>query len=161
MLASRLVALAICLLALLSLSSALLHPRSRQATQTPEHRHSAPSSPPAVYLNEYTTPAEARSASRVHLPGPFADRESYAGYVTVNASCGSNVFFWFFPAISGNGSAPLLMWLNGGPGSTSMYGLFNEMGPFSVGQDGATLVPRAASWNNEYAMVRLIATNAA
>ena len=34
-----------------------------------------------------------------------------------------------------------------------MYGLFNEMGPFSVGSDGATLVPRAATWNTNYAMV--------
>ena len=34
-----------------------------------------------------------------------------------------------------------------------MYGLFNEMGPFSVAADGETLVPRAATWNTNYAMV--------
>ena len=149
--ASRIVLLALCLASLLVLSSALLHPRPSQASYTPHSRQSVRS--PAVYLNDFTSPSKAQAATRVHLPSPFADRESYAGYVTVNASCGSNIFFWFFPAIDGNASAPLLMWLNGGPGSTSMYGLFNEMGPFSVAADGQTLVPRAASWNNHYHMV--------
>ena len=153
MFASRILVLAVCLASVLALSSALLQPRPSQALYMPhEHsRHSAHTS--AVYLNDFASPEAAKAATRVHLPAPFADRESYAGYVTVNASCGSNVFYWFFPAISGNTSAPLLMWLNGGPGSTSMYGLFNEMGPFSVAADGQTLVPRAATWNAEYAMV--------
>lgn len=153
MLATRLVVLAICLASVLALSSALRHPRSSQSSRIPHThtRHSVRSS--AVYLNDYTTPSEAQAATRVHLPSPLADRESYAGYVTVNESCGSNMFYWFFPAISGNASAPLLMWMNGGPGSTSMYGLFNEMGPFSVAADGATLVQRAATWNTNYAML--------
>ena len=149
--ASRTLALVFCLACVLALSSALLQPRSSQAVYAPHSRHSIRSS--AVYLNAFTSPAAAQAATRVHLPAPFAARESYAGYVTVNESCGSNLFYWFFPAIDGNASAPLLMWLNGGPGSTSMYGLFNEHGPFSVAADGQTLVPRAASWNNHYAML--------
>ena len=41
---------------------------------------------------------EARSAALVDaLTGPSI--ESYAGYLTVNKpACGSNMFFWYFPA---------------------------------------------------------------
>ena len=92
MLATRIVALAICLTSILALSTALLHPRSSQASYTPRSRHSVRSS--AVYLNDFTSPSTAQAATRVHLPPPFADRESYAGYVTVNETCGSNIFYW-------------------------------------------------------------------
>ena len=152
MLASRIVLSAICFASIIMLSFALLNPRSSQASYKPHNtRHTDHS--PAVYLNDFASPSEAQAATRVHLPAPLTGRESYAGFVTVNETCGSNIFYWFFPAFSGNVSAPLLMWLNGGPGSTSMYGLFNEMGPFSVAADGSTLVPRAATWNTNYAMV--------
>ena len=42
---------------------------------------------------------EARAAALVNS-GPVANlTKSYAGYLTVNSpQCGSNLFFWFFPA---------------------------------------------------------------
>ncbi|GFO32623.1 carboxypeptidase [Plakobranchus ocellatus] len=54
--------------------------------------------------------------------------ESYAGFLTVDQELGKHLFFWFFPSQS-NASAPLNIWLNGGPGVTSMLGLFWENGP--------------------------------
>jgi len=63
---------------------------------------------------------------------------------------GSNLFFWFFPAQNGNRSAPLLLWLNGGPGATSFYGLMDELGPFSVSADASHTVPRTTTWNKNY-----------
>ena len=117
----------------------------------PRSHHSV-SSPP-VYLNDFSSPEAAQAATRVHLPSAPFIAEQYAGYVTVNKSCGSNMFWWFFPAQNGNASAPLLMWLNGGPGSTSMYGLFEEMGPFTASPDGQSLLPRNTTWNARYAML--------
>ena len=32
--------------------------------------------------------------------------------------------------------APLLLWLQGGPGGSSLFGLFNENGPLYVDKDG-------------------------
>ncbi|PIO61182.1 serine carboxypeptidase, partial [Teladorsagia circumcincta] len=43
--------------------------------------------------------------------------------------------------------APLLLWLNGGPGSSSLEGLFLENGPFRIGKDGKTIARNPYAWN--------------
>lgn len=43
-------------------------------------------------------------------------------------------------------NAPVVLWLQGGPGATSLFGLFTENGPFSVTKN-MTLKPRKYSWN--------------
>ena len=40
------------------------------------------------------------------------------------------MFWWYFPAQTNDPDAPLLIWLQGGPGGSSLFGLFAEMGPF-------------------------------
>ena len=47
---------------------------------------------------------------------------SYAGYVDLSPT--SHTFFWFFEARHNPDTAPLTLWLNGGPGSDSLIGLF-------------------------------------
>lgn len=50
---------------------------------------------------------------------------SYAGYVDLSPT--SHTFFWFFEARHSPETAPLTLWLNGGPGSDSLIGLFQGM----------------------------------
>lgn len=47
---------------------------------------------------------------------------SYSGYVDLAPD--AHTFFWFFEARHNPAEAPLTLWLNGGPGSDSLIGLF-------------------------------------
>ncbi|KYN36373.1 Venom serine carboxypeptidase [Trachymyrmex septentrionalis] len=76
----------------------------------------------------------------------MGDISSYSGYLTVNKTFNSNLFFWFFPAMHNPKTAPVILWLQGGPGATSMFGLFMENGPFIVTAN-KTLTMRKYSWN--------------
>ncbi|XP_042405998.1 serine carboxypeptidase II-2-like [Zingiber officinale] len=72
----------------------------------------------------------------------------YSGYVTVNKEAGRALFYWFFEATEDPASKPLVLWLNGGPGCSSIaYGLAEELGPFHVKADGKSLYPNPYSWN--------------
>ncbi|CAJ2504734.1 Uu.00g121280.m01.CDS01 [Anthostomella pinea] len=70
---------------------------------------------------------------------------SYSGYVDVDEN--THMFFWFFEARNRPDEAPLTLWLNGGPGSDSLVGLFAELGPCNVSNLTTQLNPY--SWNNE------------
>jgi serine carboxypeptidase-like clade 2 len=75
----------------------------------------------------------------------------YSGYVTVNEQAGRALFYWLVesPAVRGAESRPLVLWLNGGPGCSSVaYGAAEEIGPFHVRPDGKALYLNPYSWNN-------------
>ena len=74
------------------------------------------------------------------------DLKSFSGYVDVSA--GQHIFFWFFEARNQDPTeAPLTTWINGGPGTSSMVGLFQEMGPCSIDANGE-VVNNPYSWTN-------------
>ncbi|XP_031120819.1 serine carboxypeptidase II-2 isoform X2 [Ipomoea triloba] len=74
--------------------------------------------------------------------------EQYSGYVTVNQESGRALFYWFFEAVEDPSSKPIVLWLNGGPGCSSIaFGLGEEVGPFHVEKDGKTLYWNPYSWN--------------
>ncbi|XP_072144221.1 probable serine carboxypeptidase CPVL [Dermacentor andersoni] len=124
---------------------------------------------------------EALHKSRVGKIGSIPNVLSYSGFITVNKDLGSNLFFWFFPAMAlacwncGDAhrwhcktrsrrkiagvdrqarpalhsflflifssqespeNAPVSLWLQGGPGTSSLFGLFVEHGPYFVDENG-------------------------
>eukprot|EP00249_Psilotum_nudum_P004020 c17541_g2_i1 orf=316-1773(-) len=95
---------------------------------------------------------QAREADLVvNLPGqPKVEFAHYSGYVTVNESHGRALFYWFFEATSKPSSKPLVLWLNGGPGCSSVgYGATEEIGPFRVKTNGTGLYLNKYSWNQD------------
>lgn len=79
---------------------------------------------------------------------------SYSGYFTVNKTANSNMFFWYFEAANNTDKAPVILWLQGGPGASSLFGLFTENGPFYVDTD-MKLIAREFSWHNDHHLIYL------
>ncbi|GJT02854.1 serine carboxypeptidase-like protein 40 [Tanacetum coccineum] len=85
-----------------------------------------------------------------NFPGqPFVKFDQYGGYVTVNESAGRAFYYYFVEAEKPKQHLPLLLWLNGGPGCSSLaYGAMQELGPFRVNSDGKTLYRNKFAWNH-------------
>lgn len=92
----------------------------------------------------------ARKLSSVTLPS--FNYPSYSGFLHTDDDGDKEMFFWYFPPLSGAADAPLVIWLQGGPGGSSMFGLFGEMGPIEL---DAKLQPhvRNYTWNRNYGML--------
>ncbi|CAH1392267.1 unnamed protein product [Nezara viridula] len=93
---------------------------------------------------------EGQEAAKVKLSG--TNVTSYSGYLTVNKTFNSNLFFWFFPSEADPKNAPVVLWLQGGPGSSSLFGLFCENGPFSVDKSLA-LAERKYYWSQLFNVI--------
>jgi carboxypeptidase C (cathepsin A) len=93
---------------------------------------------PALILTPYIAKnetAQARNLSSVNS-SLFLNVKSHSGFLTVDAAKNSNLFFWYFPVHDKPvNTTPLIVWLQGGPGATSLAGLFEEIGPFHY-EDG-------------------------
>ncbi|EED18222.1 carboxypeptidase S1, putative [Talaromyces stipitatus ATCC 10500] len=89
-----------------------------------------------------TTPNVKSFSGYVHLP-PHTLQE-----VGLDQNYSINTFFWFFESRHDPANAPLSIWMNGGPGSSSMIGLFQENGPCRVNPDSNSTALNPYSWNN-------------
>ncbi|CAL1710317.1 unnamed protein product [Somion occarium] len=69
-----------------------------------------------------------------------------SGYIDIGTN--QSMWFWFFEARNNPETAPFTLWLNGGPGCSSMIGLFEENGPCLVNSDANSTRINPFSWNN-------------
>jgi carboxypeptidase C (cathepsin A) len=74
-----------------------------------------------------------------------ANVKSYSGYADVEED--QHIFFWFFEAREKDPStAPLTVWINGGPGSTSMIGWCPRWSGNCEGKLTTTARPVPRAW---------------
>ena len=52
----------------------------------------------------------------------------YSGYLKTKRD-GDELFYIYLPAQKNADTAPIMLWLNGGPGCSSLFGLLGEVGP--------------------------------
>ncbi|KAK4541290.1 hypothetical protein LTR36_008206 [Oleoguttula mirabilis] len=89
------------------------------------------------------------------LPGaPDPLLKMYAGHVEVSPEHHGNMFFWFYKNRHIANRQRTIIWLNGGPGCSSMDGAMMEIGPYRVKEDG-TLRLNEGSWD-EFANVLFV-----
>lgn len=120
--------------------------------ETP-HRSPVQNAGDPLFLTPLIKGRDIANAQRMsEVRGLNTSVKSYSGFLTVNSTHNSNMFFWYFPAKDNADRAPLVLWLQGGPGGSSLFGLFVENGPFSVDSD-IKLVPREYSWHRNHNML--------
>lgn len=72
----------------------------------------------------------------------FSNQKQYTGWVSIPGAYATNLFFWFVEARQRTDE--LTVWLNGGPGSSSMFGFFAGNGPCEVIERGINQYDTAA-----------------
>ncbi|KAK2746855.1 hypothetical protein FQN57_002897 [Myotisia sp. PD_48] len=99
-------------------------------------------------ISEYDLRVKAVDPSKLGVdPGI----KQYSGYLDDNAS-DKHLFFWFFESRNDPKKDPIVLWLNGGPGCSSMIGLFMELGPSTVDRN-IKVVRNPHAWNNNASMI--------
>lgn len=83
---------------------------------------------PYIERCDYDT---AKIKSKVQFFQYMANVSAYSGLITVNKTYNSSLFFLFLLAEGNSSTAPILLWTQGGPGLSSLFGQFLENGPIA------------------------------
>lgn len=91
------------------------------------------------------------SSKKVKLPGsePLDIHVAIdSGYLKANQNGTWRMFYLLVESIdTPPATSPLIVWLNGGPGCSSIAGMFEELGPYYVGYKNLTLFKNQHTWN--------------
>lgn len=79
--------------------------------------------------------------------------KQYSGYLDDNEN-DKHLFYWFFESRNDPKNDPVVLWLNGGPGCSSLTGLFLELGPASLDKK-LKLHNNPYSWNANASVIFL------
>ncbi|KAJ8328258.1 hypothetical protein QVD99_000772 [Batrachochytrium dendrobatidis] len=84
-----------------------------------------------------------RVREKVELCDPSV--QQYVGYLDTEDN--NHFFFWFFESRDKPKTDPVILWLNGGPGCSSLTGLLMELGPCRANPEGNGTTINKSSWN--------------
>ncbi|EMC92175.1 hypothetical protein BAUCODRAFT_38207 [Baudoinia panamericana UAMH 10762] len=79
--------------------------------------------------------------------------KQYSGYLDDDEE-DKHLFYWFFESRNDPKNDPVVLWLNGGPGCSSLTGLFMELGPSFINKN-VKLDYNPSSWNANASVIFL------
>lgn len=137
----------------------LLKRRTPLAVHFPVHESlQSDSGEAAALLSPLVAAGRIRNAQQMSETRILGVR-GFSGWLSVNESCGSSLYFWYFPPTTTgrvDSTTPLILWLQGGPGGSSMFGLFEEVGPYKIVRDGTgvkIILREEGAWTRDYGVV--------
>jgi hypothetical protein len=71
----------------------------------------------------------------------------HSGFVEVDKANGVNLFYVLAESAGDPSKDPVVWWMNGGPGASSLAGMFGENGAVLLAADGKTLFDNPYAWN--------------
>eukprot|EP00698_Gefionella_okellyi_P009143 TRINITY_DN22_c0_g1_i1.p1 TRINITY_DN22_c0_g1~~TRINITY_DN22_c0_g1_i1.p1 ORF type:complete len:430 (+),score=98.25 TRINITY_DN22_c0_g1_i1:62-1351(+) len=86
--------------------------------------------------------------------GPDHATQHY-GYITVNGTYhnGAHLFYWLFESRNNPATDPLVLWLTGGPGCSSMLAMLSENGPYNVDNVTDAFLWNPYSWTSNATVI--------
>ena len=74
--------------------------------------------------------------------------EIYSGYLDTLIE-GNQLFYIYYPSQTNPSTDPVLLWLNGGPGCSSLFGMLGEIGPVTTDNFSGEFKLNPYAWNME------------
>lgn len=104
----------------------------------------------ALYLTPYIEKGMIKEAQILAKITPMLPNvKSFSGFLTVNKTTNSNLFFWLFKCHENWEERPLVVWLGGDCVVTKIRGVLRDVGPFSFDRK-RVLRHRKYAWTRKY-----------
>ncbi|KAH8896293.1 alpha/beta-hydrolase [Thozetella sp. PMI_491] len=117
------------------------HPRPNYTQLMPKHRRRN-----ATFSDFNTTSTKKFAVNGTGIPEvDFDVGESYAGQLPIGDKSNGSIYFWFWPTTNPDRPKEILLYLDGGPGCSSLGGMIQESGPFTWAS--GTFKPVANPWS--------------
>ncbi|KAF0698425.1 Aste57867_10954 [Aphanomyces stellatus] len=102
-------------------------------------------------------PSSATTATTIDLAVSFCDPtvKHEFGYIQLPHKVNDHYFYSYFESRNNPATDPLIVWLEGGPGASSTWSIFNLNGPCSINDDLSGTTPNPYSWTNNANVVWL------
>ncbi|SMY18934.1 unnamed protein product [Zymoseptoria tritici ST99CH_1A5] len=106
--------------------------RKRAARSVPRDVSTSNSAAETTYIIPQTAQTDKFKVNGSAIPNvDFDIGETYAGLLPISQDEGAGeLYFWFHPSANEQADDEILIWLNGGPGCSSLEGLLQENGKF-------------------------------
>lgn len=94
------------------------------------------------------------AVNNVFVPKHLCDSvDSTSGFFPSDDKGDKQYFYWVFESRNDPVNDPVILWMTGGPGCSSMIALFKEHGPCTINPDGKTTTPNPYSWNQNASII--------